>query len=445
VQNSVHNARQNPGQNGQSPLQNPGKVKPLAQGGVAVYESPSPASLYCYSPGIEVLPSGRLVVTMDLGGPGVKELEGPKTSNVAPKYGQGKVFTSDDGGVVWTHRHDFPFKWARPFLVGGSLYILGVDRDILIIRSDDEGESWTSPYSLTEGQSWHQAPGNVWYANEFVYLVMEKRTSHQIEGWYVGELAPILMKASIHSDLTNPTSWIFASELSFADALDVQQLDHFGVPFYPALKDRSTATASSSGRDCAPLGWLESHVIQIVDPHHYWHDPSGRTFHLWMRAHTGGTGYAAMVKVVEQPDGTMETLLEHVPSGKSIVYVPCPGGQMKFHIIYDTPSGMYWLLSSQATDSMTRAEKLPSNRYGLPNNERHRLQLHFSRNMIDWCFAGLVDAGETPEHSRHYASMAVDGQDLLIASRSGNERAKDAHNGNLITFHRIQQFRDLVY
>jgi hypothetical protein len=106
---------------------------------------------------------------------------------------------------------------------------------------------------------------------------------------------------------------------------------------------------------------------------------------------------------------------------------------------------LYWLLSSQSTDSMTRAERLPKERFDLPNNERHRLQLHFSKNCIDWCFAGLVCAGASPKQSRHYASMIISGEDLLVMSRSGDERAATAHNGNLITFHRISRFRELVY
>jgi hypothetical protein len=118
---------------------------------------------------------------------------------------------------------------------------------------------------------------------------------------------------------------------------------------------------------------------------------------------------------------------------------------MKFHILYDKKTARYWLLSTQATDSMTRADRLPSGRYNLPNNERRRLQLHFSTNMVDWCFAGLVAVGPADHASRHYASMVVDGTDLHVLSRSGDERAHDAHNGNLITFHTIPNFRSLVY
>jgi hypothetical protein len=41
--------------------------------------------------------------------------------------------------------------------------------------------------------------------------------------------------------------------------------------------------------------------------------------------------------------------------------------------------------------------------------------------------------------------MAIDGDDLVILSRSGDQRAKSAHDGNLIAFHRVKSFRELVY
>jgi photosystem II stability/assembly factor-like uncharacterized protein len=38
-----------------------------------------------------------------------------------------------------------------------------------------------------------------------------------------------------------------------------------------------------------------------------------------------------------------------------------------------------------------------------------------------------------------------DGNDLVILSRSGDTLVKSAHDGNLITFHRVKNFRELVY
>jgi hypothetical protein len=411
-------------------------VRPLANDYVVVFESPSPTNVYCYTPGLARLASGRLVATMDLGGSGMKKGE--------PR---GRCFTSDDRGKTWTLRTSFPFGHARPFAAGGALYILGQSGDLMVVRSDNGGETWGAPAKLTEKQHWHQSACNVWFANGCVYLVMERRVASAIQSWPVGELAPVLMRGKVGDDLTKRESWAFASELSFHDTIPNIEadpaIDFFGVPFYPSAYPRGALPAPK--RNSAPIGWLETNVVQFGDPDHIWHDPKGKTFHLWARAHTGGTGYAAVAKVTENEDGTMTTSLEKVPSGKTALFVACPGGQMRFHVLYDEPTRLFWLLSSQATDSMTRADRLPENRFNLPNNERHRLQLHFSRNMVDWCFAGIVALGATPRESRHYASLLVDGDDLCVLSRSGDSRAKSAHDGNLITFHRVRDFRSLVY
>ncbi len=421
---------------------------PLADNFVKIYESPDPKRLFAYSPGITRLENGRLIATLDLGGPGAADLPGPKIDRGELGWSwQGKIYTSDDGGRSWTHRTDFPFMHARPFAAGRSLYVLGHAGDLTIISSDDCGESWSAPVRLTEGQYWHQAPCNVHYANGCIYLVMERRTRFEVNGWYVAELAPVLMRGRLGDDLTRRENWTFASELTFRDAMKESQTDYFGIPFYSADPINGVMVAPS--RHCSPMGWLETNVVQFADPDHIWHDPCCRTFHLWMRAHTGGTGYACVAKVVEHGSrpgtGAMTTLLEKAPSGKTMLYVPCPGGQMKFHVLFDDVNKLYWLLSTQATDSMIRPECMPEDRFNLPNNERRRLQLHFSRNMIDWCFAGLVAAGPVEKASRHYASMAIDRDDLVILSRSGDERASCPHDGNLITFHRVRNFRELAY
>ncbi len=415
-------------------------IRPLADEFVAVGESPDPRNMPLYTPSILALPDGRLVAAYERGGTG-------RQNNAAYTF----LLTSDDGGRTWTQRGALRMTHARLFRAGKSIWYLGQRGDLQIARSDDRGETWSTQAALTKGQSWHQSACNVWHAGGHVYLVMERRVGNENKAWAVGALAPVLMRAREDADLTQRASWTFASELVFADLIpgyrqNEPALEMFGVPFFrQGFPDRAPVATTPKRRTMSPIGWLETNVVQILDPDHVWHDPAGRTFHLLMRAHTGGTGYAALAKVVEQPDGSMVTQLERAPSGKTMLFVPMPGGQMRFHICYDTKTKLYWLLSSQATDSMTRPDRLPAERYDLPNNERHRLTLHFSRNLVDWCFAGLVTKTASPKEARHYAAMDIDGDDLVILSRSGDARAKSAHDGNLITFHRVRGFRELVY
>ena len=99
-------------------------------------------------------------------------------------------------------------------------------------------------------------------------------------------------------------------------------------------------------------------------------------------------------------------------------------------MLYDPESQLYWLLHSQTDGRM---------------NARRRLALSYSPDLLRWTFAGLVAVGPTDHSARHYATMLIDGDDLLIVSRSGDERARNAHDGNIVTFHRVRNFRSLIY
>lgn len=416
---------------------------PLSANESIVYESPDAAHVYAYSPGLAIAPTGRLIATMDQGGSGVKNIAGIRKDD-AGKIWNGKIYTSDDRGATWQHRSDMPLKHARPFVAGKSLYIVGHAGDLGVMRSDDWGATWSEPAWLTDGESWHQAPCNVLYTRGRVYLVMETKTDREFKGWSVSVLAPVVLSAKVTDNLLEKTAWTFSNKLSFRDYIaKYGEPNLLGVPFFNP--GRLAPEHKKDVRGMAPAGWLETNIVAFTDPDHIWHDPTGRTFYLWMRSHTGTSNLACIAKVTEDESGALTVDAATAPSGKAMLYVPCPGGQMKFHILYDDVTKLFWLLSSQSTDSMTDPTKLPDNRYNLPNNERHRLVLHFSKNCVDWIFAARVADTGNAGQGRHYASMVIDNDDLHILSRSGDHRAKDSHNGNLITFHTVKSFRDLVY
>ena len=403
------------------------------------FRSPFPEDVYCYSPALCKLSSGRLVASFDLGGPGTGKLP-EKCSKPSCDGASGnvcKVYLSDDNGKSWHHAADFPMLHARPFEAGGRVYMICHAGDLQIAVSDDNGEHWSDLFMLDDTAVWHQAPCAVDHRHGNVYLVMERT----IEGATWPGVAPVLMRGSCTADLTKKENWTFSNPLYFKDLAGPLPA-YNGVPFYRTGKQTPDGPQH---RYCGDPGVLESHVLRIYDTAHNLYDPEDRTVMVLMRCHTGLSNIACLAKGVELPDGSLKLQPVITPGGAPLAYVSMPGGHMKFHIVYDDRTRMYFLVSSQSTDSMTRPDLLSQERYGLPDNERHRLALYFSTNLFDWCFAGMVAVGKTPRCSRHYASMVIDGEDLLILSRSGDENARSAHNGNLLTFHRVPDFRSLIY
>jgi hypothetical protein len=237
---------------------------------------------------------------------------------------------------------------------------------------------------------------------------------------------------------------IGAKERYNASKLEEHQRDHaLYVAYAPADNPRIVANR---------IGWHEPYVVQITDPNQQFFDPKRRTLHILARGDVHRSNFGMLSKVVENEKGEMRFDLERTPAGTAMVFVPLPGGNIKFHVLQDPRTGLYWLLSNQVTDSMRRPGTMPESRFGLPLDQRDRLVLHYSKNLMDWVFAGLVAKGATPRESYHYCGMDIDGEDLVILSRTGDANVRqpkaphrDAHDTNLITFHRVRNFRALVY
>ncbi|NDL63398.1 sialidase family protein [Acerihabitans arboris] len=412
--------------------------------GHVIYRSGNPTQLWCYTPAILKTSSGRLVVTLDLGGPGLDNQQ--KSINKRTKRrGVGKIFISDDLGQSWVERGSFPFWHARPFECRGCLYIIGNAGDLYIIRSRDDGMTWTAPAPLTRNELWHGSATNILQENGAIYMCMDLRTDLAITGWNVAGLTPVILRGDDSGNLLERPAWTFSAGFAFKDKFDYRAAsfgENFGIPFYPS---EHAGPRSLTPTICAsPPGWLEGNLVRITDPKHIWHDPNNATLYIILRANTNGSGYASVLKAIEQEDGGITLHDVKAPSGKVLSYIPFPGGSLKFYILYDAITQLYWMASSIIMDSMCKLSETPTGRYNLPSNQRNILGLYYSSNCVDWMQAHIISKGETEYHARNYPAFVFSGQDILLVARSGDGFAKDGQYANLVTFHTIRNFRSLV-
>ena len=376
------------------------------------FRSSDPQDLYCYTPWLDRGFDGRLISSFDIAGAALKNESGPKSEKGDYGGNQMRIFVSDDDGVNWRETGRLPMLHARVFAAGRCLYALGHGGRLLISKSIDNGETWSDPVTLDPEMVWHQSACGYEKVDGKIWITMEKVpcTDH----WQGGD--PVLMCADENSDLTLAENWKFSNLLKFGDI----------APHYAAM-----APGGKEG-----YAYLESNVVFQRDVTSEFY---GR-FLIFLRSNrclfpdtahilTGG----------ENADGSLYL----APVSDKLFYIPFPGGNMKFQMIYDEPSELYWLIAShcvKSTFSKPDALEYEVRRY----SERNRLELYYSRNCFDWNCAGVVACGRNSLESRHYASLLPVGNDLLVLSRSGDNNAKNSHDTDLITIHRITDFRDLV-
>jgi len=424
------------------------KVVPLAPAAIDVFKSPDPATVLLGNPSVVALPGGRILVSLDLAGPGVKRLPGPKGRMASSGHWlQGKVLASADKGQTWVPKFDFPFHEARLFRVGGILYLLGLAGEFRIMKSADGGESWSRMEELALGEGEYvQPPSNILCARDQIYAVVLKSVAAGGKGEGGRSLVPVILRARQGSDLTNRKSWSWSEPgKPLHELAPLGSMDFFGVPFFPLQE--AGADRGGGGRRVVTrrIGWDALHIVEIKDSHHTWHDPRGRALHIVSRAETHRSNLAALARMVEDETGRISIGLETTPAGTRMAFVPLPGGNLKFDLAYDDESKLFWLASNLVSDSMTRVEKLPPDRKGLPCDERQRLQLHFSRNLVDWCFAGCLDSGAGAKEWRHSCRLAIGGSDLYVVCCSGHPGLGGLGYTDRITFHAVPGFRELAY
>lgn len=364
------------------------ETPPAKVPGIVIDHVPASSGVYIGSPSIAILPNGDYVASHDHFGPKTTEHLRALTA----------VFRSADRGQSWKKVSDVQGAfWSSLFVHRGALFLLGPDRhhgNILIRRSTDGGETWTSPTDGTNGLlrdngEYHCAPmpiiehgGRLWRAFEW---------RHPPIAWGINYRATML-SAPVDADLLNAASWTLAE---------------------PLPSDRSW-----NGGDMG--AWLEGNAVVAPD----------------------GT-LVDVLRVQTQSPDEKAAIVRVSTDGRSMSFDPAtgfvrfPGGSKKFAIRFDPQSKLYWSLANAIPDRH-RAKN--------PGGIRNTLALTSSPDLTNWtvrCI--LLYHPDVRSHGFQYVDWLFDGKDIIAACRTayddGLGGAHNAHDANFLTFHRFTAFR----
>ena len=363
-----------------------------------VAESPDPGKLFLYEPGLVKLPGGRLLVTFEYT---------PFDAN-AELPDRFRLAVSQDAGRSWQQLPPLDLHSAQPFVHEGRLYLLGnvaIRRNIVVLRSDDAGGSWTEPVTLFEGSYWN-APTGVLIKDGHLYRSFNLHEDADGTANLRNYEGSVVIAADLSRNLLDPVAWRISN-----------RLDYPGTP-------RLLTRVPTAGR--RPDHWLESNLVDVKGRIHGFHRiriPGGAAQGL---THQSTASLAAVTDI--RDDG--ETLQHSFGQ-----FYPIPGSQNKFHIIHDGPSGLYWMAGNIPVDSL-----------GPPpgGDDRRILILMYSADAHNWFQAGCVAMSKNPREAHNYASLLQDGDDLLLAVRTARGGRHSAAKSTHITFHRVRDFRSLA-
>ena len=363
-------------------------------GDIVCYE-PSSSQRYIGSPSLVTLPNGDYVASHDFFGPKSSEWQ----------QATSRIYTSNNKGKTWRYLAEIHGAfWSSLFVHRGDLYLLGPDRHhgtVLIRKSVDGGKTWTEPTSRENGViltgEFHCAPMPVVEYNGRLWRPME--TAHGPILQWGKRYGAMVMSAPVDADLMNSKSWQAS---------------------VPILYD-STFNNGDFG------GWLEGNFVVDKDNK------------MWNMLRVGNKKSidekAAFVEI--SPDG--KTLNFDSKTG----FVPFDGGSKKFVVKYDTLTKKYWTLANIVPDKYRK--QFPERN---PSGFRNVLMLKSSTDLKKWDDVKVIlEHDDVINHGFQYVDWSFEGNDIIVLSRTayfdGSSNAKNNHDANYLTFHRIENFRKL--
>lgn len=355
--------------------------------GVVINHIPASSGKYLGSPSICILPNGRYVVSHDYFG---------------PKAGKGKnaitdIFVSDDKGNSWKKTTSLEGQyWSSLFYHNGALYIFGTrggNGDIVLRKSSDNGESWTTPKDSKSGLivegTYHTAPTPVIVHNGRIFKAFE----YAIPNVKWGDcFSAMVISAKEGADLLDAKSWRCSNIIH-------SSRKWFNGKF---------------------RGWLEGNMV---------YDRENKQLLNILRLNSANkVEHCARVKVS--------------PNGKKITFdtetgfMPFPGGAKKFTIRYDERTGRYWTISNP-----TEPHKLVVHN----SRTRNKLALCSSLDLTWWdCGRVIAEHPDVKHHGVQYVDWQFEGDDIVAVIRTAwddeESGANNYHNSNYILFTRVKNY-----
>ncbi len=382
---------------------------PLAADYTIIHRRENPRT-YVEGCGMIVLEDGAILAVVPVVPRGGIPKKGPTEINFV---------RSDDGGQTWQKVSQLPYYSAVPFLHDGRLYCflfsMGTkfrNDDLYLAASDDGGRSWTDPVVIFAGNYWTCQTNMVRRDGRLYWAVDDLRkpdhSRHRSPRGIVGDLA---------ADLLDPASWRMSNFVPF--------------PGVPREFKRSDYDAKRLDIWDMPDHWLEADVVEVG----------------------GQLRLLATVKSQAQTTPNLCGVCDLEDDGTDLKmafrqFYPMAGGQLKFAMVRDEPSRMFWatanlVVDPQESQNWFRRARAAGRYSGSGGNDRRLLMLMYSIDALNWFQAGCIAQADLLRQSFMYGTPVVAGDDLLVISRTSLE-APDQHDADVATFHRVRNFRSLA-
>ncbi len=375
---------------------------PLAQEYTIAYHNPD-SEYYIAGVGFERMADGALIAVVPVIPRAAWNLERRATHSWT------HIVSSRDGGRTWERLSTLPYYSAVPWIHDGKLHLFAhkggrevPGRDVLLLRSEDAGHTWSREVLLFSGQYWN---------THTAVLIRQGAIYYAMDDFALGPNRGLrVLAGDLSMNLLEQRAWRLSEPLPF-----------------PGLPDSLVPPGRSGGLRL----FSEPNVVEV-----------GGSIRLLASVNAESQATAGLGAVVNLADDGRELKLTFAQ------FHPAPGAQVKRAIIWDETSKLYWATGNLPVDSQERFDLWEKARaadrfMGGGGNDRRFLMLFYSADALNWFQAGCIAQAPKLSQSFMYARPVIDGDDLAILVRT-SIAAPNQHDADHATFHRVRNFRALA-